>query len=138
MDNFINTYIDLIFENYDYTENGKYTLYGSYKGINLYININHIKERLLSRYVDKYVTISQIITLTKKFIKILFKENNKISLPASKINPTFPFVIKSINTTIYIAGSFKSHKGIWRCYIKTVLPPTNTYISKDDCYREIN
>lgn len=140
MNNFIDTYINIINEsNYDFTEGGKFTPFGSYKNINIYINLEHVKANIASRYTNTNVTVSHVVMITKKFIKKLLEEHYDIATPTHINHQAYiPFTIKGTNLSVYIAGCFKSYMGMWRCCIRTLLPSTNPYISKDDLFREIN
>ena len=122
-------YLELLLE--AQFDNEDFKRFDIYKGIEIYYNYEHVKQRLQERYSNK--TFSIIRLLIKAFLKNLIKQNYFII----ENNNTISFICHCNISNIWIAGRFKKNFGKWRVEINTVLPK-NPIFSKTFNYYEVN
>ena len=127
MNNITNIYLELLLE--AQFENKDFKRFDIYRGIEIYYNYEHVKQRLQERYQD--INFSLIRKLIKALIKNILKNNNLKDIDVLN------FVCKFIISEVWIAGRFKKNFGKWRVEINTVLPK-NPIFSKTFNYYEVN
>ena len=89
--------------------------YDTFKGIEIYVNVDHVILRLKERYsysfgmIRRYVkTFVKQILINEKFIK--FKGDD------------FPFTVHFTLADLWISGRLKKNFNKWRVEINTLLP----------------
>ena len=112
-------YLELLLE--AQFDNEDFKRFDIYKGIEIYYNYEHVKQRLQERYSNK--TFSIIRLLIKAFLKNLIKQNYFII----ENNNTISFICHCNISNIWIAGRFKKNFGKWRVEINTLLPQNPTF-----------
>lgn len=132
MDNFKAIYLDLLSEaQYD---SDKWRRQDTYHGMEIYIRKDsHLQDRLNERYEN--ISKNKVIVIIKKFLKEELKKSENIFNTTNMSD--IPFTFKGILSNVYVAGRFKKIGNIWQCYVVTVLPAENPYISRDDMYAEV-
>ena len=114
MDKIEQIYLDLILEaQYD---NYKWQRYGVYRNIEIYYNIEHIKDRINERYDNN--TFKQLKIGVNKFLKDVLKDNFLVD----KKTDSIPFTVHCTLSNIWFSGRFKRNINEWRVYISTLLP----------------
>lgn len=113
MDNFYEIYLTLIYE--AQFDSDKMKRYDTFKGIEIYFNVDHVILRLKERYsysfgmIRRYVnTFVKQILIDEKFIK--FKGDD------------FPFTVHFTLADLWISGRLKKNFNKWRVEINTLLP----------------
>ena len=113
MDNFYEIYLTLIYE--AQFDSDKMKRYDTFKGIEIYFNVDHVILRLKERYsysfgmIRRYVkTFVKQILINEKFIK--FKGDD------------FPFTVHFTLADLWISGRLKKNFNKWRVEINTLLP----------------
>ncbi len=113
MDNFYEIYLTLIYE--AQFDSDKMKRYDTFKGIEIYFNVDHVILRLKERYsysfgmIRRYVkTFVKQILIDEKFIK--FKDDD------------FPFTVHFTLADLWISGRLKKNFNKWRVEINTLLP----------------
>lgn len=113
MDNFDEIYLTLIYE--AQFDSVKMKRYDTFKGIEIYFNVDHVILRLKERYsysfgmIRRYVkTFVKQILIDEKFIK--FKDDD------------FPFTVHFTLADLWISGRLKKNFNKWRVEINTLLP----------------
>ena len=136
MNNIEKAYLAVIFEE-NYSDDN-WIKHGSYHGIDFYIRTDgHLKKRLNERYskTNKDADLANAFIIVKRFIKEELKESTSILM--NKSRDEFSFTIFGTLTKMYVSGRFKMNKETWRCYIATVLPPSDVHYNKNDVYKSV-
>ena len=112
MDSIEQAYLQIILEAQYETDVWK--RYGEYKEIEIYYNIEHIKQRLLERYS------------TNNFGDVRKNVNKKIILNDKTLDKVkgneLSFTVHCTLSDIWFSGRFKRNSEKWRVYISTLLP----------------
>lgn len=123
-------YEKIIFEaEYD---TDKWQRFDTYKDIEIYYNIDHIKQRLANRYpLYRLGNIRQfVITFLKTLIKNNWFENTQKTEES--------FTCHCTRSNVWVSGRLKQNRGRWRIYISTLLPSSNPMYSKNDYRADLN
>lgn len=114
MDSIEQAYLQIILEaQYD---NEKWQRYGKYQEIEIYYNIEHVKDRINKRYNNN--TFKQLKIGVKNFLKNVLKDNFLVD----KKTDSIPFTVHCTLSNIWFSGRFKRNNNEWRVYISTLLP----------------
>ena len=124
-------YLELLSEaKYD---DDKWQRFDIYHGIEIYYNVEHVLDRLSSRYSTKFGSIRRCVL---KFVKEILKDDI-LSTQITYIN-TIPFTCHCVLSNIWFSGEFKRTNNIWRCKVSTLLPNNNPAFNKQDLRKDIN
>ena len=114
MDSIEKAYLQIILEAQYETDIWK--RFGKYHEIEIYYNIEHVKQRLNERYPN--VTFNHIRNIVNKFIKIILNDKTLDKVKGNELS----FTIHCTLSDIWFSGRFKRNSEKWRVYISTLLP----------------
>ena len=114
MDSIKQAYLQIILE--AQYETNIWKRFGKYHEIEIYYNIEHVKQRLNERYPN--VTFNHIRNIVNKFIKIVLNDKVLNKVKGNEL----PFTVHCTLSDIWFSGRFKRNNNIWRIYINTLLP----------------
>ncbi len=113
MDNFDEIYLKLIYE--AQFDSDKMKRYDTFKGIEIYYNVDHVIKRLNERYNYSFGMIRRYVkTLVKQFLT----NENFIKFKGDD----FPFTVHFTLADLWISGRLKKNFNKWRVEVNTLLP----------------
>ena len=113
MDNFDEIYLTLIYE--AQFDSVKMKRYDTFKGIEIYFNVDHVILRLKERYSYSFGMIRRYV---KTFVKQILIDEKFIKFKGDD----FPFTVHFTLTDLWISGRLKKNFNKWRVEINTLLP----------------
>lgn len=113
MDNFYEIYLTLIYE--AQFDSDKIKRYDTFKGIEIYFNVDHVILRLKERYSYSFGMIRRYV---KTFVKQILIDEKFIKFKGDD----FPFTVHFTLTDLWISGRLKKNFNKWRVEINTLLP----------------
>ena len=114
MDSIEQAYLQIILEAQYETDIWK--RYGEYKKIEIYYNIEHIKQRLATRYQN--INFGSVRKAINAFLKFIVNDKTLDKVKGNELS----FTVHCILSDIWFSGRFKRNSGKWRVYISTLLP----------------
>ena len=113
MDNFYEIYLTLIYE--AQFDSDKMKRYDTFKGIEIYFNVDHVILRLKERYSYSFGMIRRYV---KTFVKQILIDEKFIKFKGDD----FPFTVHFTLANLWISGRLKKNFNKWRVEINTLLP----------------
>lgn len=113
MDNFDEIYLTLIYE--AQFDSVKMKRYDTFKGIEIYFNVDHVILRLKERYSYSFGMIRRYV---KTFVKQILIDEKFIKFKGDD----FPFTVHFTLADLWISGRLKKNFNKWRVEINTLLP----------------
>lgn len=113
MDNFYEIYLTLIYE--AQFDSDKMKRYDTFKGIEIYFNVDHVILRLKERYSYSFGMIRRYV---KTFVKQILIDEKFIKFKGDD----FPFTAHFTLADLWISGRLKKNFNKWRVEITTLLP----------------
>ncbi len=113
MDNFYEIYLTLIYE--AQFDSDKMKRYDTFKGIEIYFNVDHVILRLKERYSYSFGMIRRYV---KTFVKQILIDEKFIKFKGDD----FPFTVHFTLADLWISGRLKKNFNKWRVEINTLLP----------------
>lgn len=113
MDNFYEIYLTLIYE--AQFDSDKMKRYDTFKGIEIYFNVDHVILRLKERYSYSFGMIRRYV---KTFVKQILIDEKFIKFKGDD----FPFTVHFTLADLWIFGRLKKNFNKWRVEINTLLP----------------
>ena len=137
MDNFYEIYLTLIYE--AQFDSDKMKRYDTFKGIEIYFNVDHVILRLKERYSYSFGMIRRYV---KTFVKQILIDEKFIKFKGDD----FPFTVHFTLADLWISGRLKKNFNKWRVEINTLLPnkdqitgkKTTPKFSQNDYRKDIN
>lgn len=112
MDNFYEIYLTLIYE--AQFDSDKMKRYDTFKGIEIYFNVDHVILRLKERYSYSFGMIRRYV---KTFVKQILIDEKFIKFKGDD----FPFTVHFTLADLWISGRLKKNFNKWRVEINTLL-----------------